>query len=521
MKIIPQHLLHACIITIHFFKEEYKKEILYLIETYKRSKVIYSKEDIDIIGFYISIIETLHKNKIDFKDKNILNIYITKFLEDERIKNREDIKTTIKNLLTNREEINTSLLNESLQSVQAINNWHRSNISARSLFAKLNNVKLEPNTSVQLKQLEEIQDDIKNSLDELVSHSSSSSVDSHVEEIDFSNKDTISKMRNEEDKRKDNSGFYTGLQGLNRMFHSTGGKIRRGESILFNALTHNYKSGMLQSMALWMTKLNKTPKVNNKKPIVLFISLEDETSQNFKWISEKLYREVNNKLPDDVDENELDGWVFKEFEKMDYRLILLRFKPDEFDFDKLRNLVETYKELGEEIHAIILDYMNNASKSDKSSSNVANHLMIKRLFNRVCNYTKALAIAFVTAHQLNREAMKLVNSGKTNVVKYFNADHLAESVDVEREVDSSFYVHIELNELNGIKFLTFIRRKRRYDTRTPQSYLYCGYPFLGRMGIMDDINGKPQFEKNIYSPYRNNTLLYVEHMERNKDSDDE
>ena len=512
MKIIPQHFLHACIITIHFFKEEYKKEILYLIDIYKKNKLSYSKEDVDVIGFYISIIETLHKNKIDFKDENTLNIYITKFLEDKRIKDREDIKTTIKNLLADREKINKVLLKESLESVQAINSWHRLNTVAKTLFGKLNNIKLLPNASVQYINLEEIESDIKNNLNNLISSNIS---ETSIEEIDFSNKDTILKMRDNEIKRKDNSGFYTGLQGLNRMFHSTGGKIRRGESVLFNALTHNYKSGMLQSMALWMTKYNKTPKINNKKPIILFISLEDESAQNFKWISEKHYRDVHNKLPDGIDEKELDKWILEEFEKMDYRLILLRFKPDEFDSNKLINLVESYEEVGEEIHVIVLDYMNNASKGD--SSKVANHLMIKNLYNKVCNYTKSKSITFITAHQLNRVAQQLVNTGKTNVVKKFNSEHLAESVDVEREVDTSIYEHIELNEMNGVKYLTVNRTKRRYDNKTPEACKYFAYPFIGEFGIMDDFDKAPQWERNIYSPQRERLLKYVEYINKNKD----
>ena len=515
MKIIPQHFLYACIITIHFFKEEYKKEILYLIETYRRAKTVYSKSDTNVIEFYISVIETLHENKIDFKDKNILNTYITKFLEDDRIEDREDIKTSIKDLLINREEINDSLLKEALDSIQAMNSWHRLNTVTRILFGKLNDIKVLPNSTIQNKNLEEIEYLIKNNLNDLISHNVS---DSKVEEIDFSNKDSISKMRDEEVKRKDNNGFFTGLQGLNRMFHSTGGKIRRGESVLFNALTHNYKSGMLQSMALWMTKYNKTPKINNKKPIILFISLEDESAQNFKWITEKHYREVYKKLPDDIDEKELDKWIFEEFEKMDYRLILLRFKPDEFDSNKLISLVESYEEAGEEIHALILDYMNNAYKGD--SSKAANHLMIKGLYNKVCNYTKSKFITLVTAHQLNRIAQQLVNSGKTNVVKRFNSDHLAESVDVEREVDTSIYMHIELNEMNDIKFLTANRNKRRYDNRTPEACKYFSYPFMGAFGIMDDFDNSPQWEKSIYSPSRSNTLKLIKQLEKNKNLND-
>ena len=515
MKIIPQHFLHASIIAIHFFKEEYKKEILYLIEIYKKSKIIYSKEDEDVIGFYISIIETLHENKIDFKDKNILNTYITKFLEDKRIKDREDIKITIKDLLINREEINDSLLKEALDSIQAMNSWHKLNTTAKTLFGKLNDIKVLPNSTIQNENLKDIEEYIKNNLNNLISHDVSNS---KIEEIDFSNKDTISKMRDDEVKRKDNNGFFTGLQGLNRMFYSTGGKIRRGESVLFNALTHNYKSGMLQSMALWFAKYNKTPKINNKKPIILFISLEDESSQNFKWITEKHYREVYKKLPDDIDEKELDKWIFEEFEKMDYRLILLRFKPDEFDYNKLVNLVESYEELGEELHALIIDYLGNMNKGD--SSKAANHLMFKSLYNRMCNYTKSKSMTLVTAHQLNRIAQQLVNSGKTNVVKNFNSDHLAESVDVEREVDTSIYTHIELNEMNDIKFLTANRNKRRYDNRTPETCKYFAYPFMGAFGIMDDFNNSPQWEKSIYSPSRTNTLKLIKQLERNKDLND-
>ena len=60
--------------------------------------------------------------------------------------------------------------------------------------------------------------------------------------------------------------------------------------------------------------------------------------------------------------------------------------------------------------------------------------------------------------------------------------------------------------MNGVKYLTVNRTKRRYDNKTPEACKYFAYPFIGEFGIMDDFDKAPQWERNIYSPQRERLL---------------
>ena len=85
----------------------------------------------------------------------------------------------------------------------------------------------------------------------------------------------------------------TGLVGLNR---SCGiGGFRRGELINFGALTHHYKTGMLNDVIRTVPLYNKPFMWDEKKkPAVLRISFENKLEQDLPII----YRSLSSKKPE-------------------------------------------------------------------------------------------------------------------------------------------------------------------------------------------------------------------------------
>jgi hypothetical protein len=133
---------------------------------------------------------------------------------------------------------------------------------------------------------------------------------------------------------------------------------------------------------------------------------------------------------------------------------------------------------------------------DKNASSAGKSYQVRELFSRMCNHTKSLGVTLFTAHPLNRKAQEVAATYKNPVTK-FTAEHLADSIDVERQVDVSIYVYLAYND-EMQRFLTMQMRKHRYVDDTPEAHKYCAYPFTP-LGILDDINDAPRYVKDIYA----------------------
>jgi hypothetical protein len=114
----------------------------------------------------------------------------------------------------------------------------------------------------------------------------------------------------------------------------------------------------------------------------------------------------------------------------------------------------------------------------------------------------------ITAHQLNKEAAIIAQSGAINVVKRFDMPHLADASAVFREIDCLIFLHIETNN-QGIPFLTMSWGKHRHVENTPSTDKYCAYRF-GMFGIEDDIkDSRCRGVRDIYA-YKSSTKEVAE-----------
>ncbi len=109
-----------------------------------------------------------------------------------------------------------------------------------------------------------------------------------VDEVDITDIDVVSNIM---EKAKDTvigtSRLKSGWHAINSM---TQGGFRRGEFVLINALPHNYKSGMAQSLTMQFA-LHNIPILDNadKKPLILYISFEDNSDIYLGFMYRYLY----------------------------------------------------------------------------------------------------------------------------------------------------------------------------------------------------------------------------------------
>jgi len=461
----------------------------------------FSIRDESSVLFLISLINEIREIDLTFKDNkaDILALY-QKRKADPVLKTNDDLRESLETILTNEMSANT-LLN-SIQRIRNFILWTKCNRFVSKMYASLKESSKTENVLTQKNHLANILttiNDLKESL-KIVDVNKTK----FIERINFDNRKDIVDAFAKYKERKIDFCFKTGLQGLNKMYGKRNGPTL-GESSVFCGLPHQYKSGMLMSFAKWAVHYNTVPKsINNKKPMILFITLENEAFENMIWWFEKLYQIISEQPPPDtMTDNEIVDFIYKYFEKNDYTFVIERYLPETFGYNDYVELIESYERAGYRIFMSIIDYLQcmnlrNDSGVNFSSTNTQNHLLIKDLFSKMCNYNKSKGISLITAHQLNREAARIVSTGVPYAVKRFNGIHLAYSADVEREPDFLAYINIEKNQ-KGESFLTVSRGKHRYVDDTPESDKFFAYKF-DKYGIPDDVlEEKSRAVKDIYN----------------------
>ena len=478
---------------------QYDRQVQDLIKTYEKDTRQKSSVDDDLNALYVRLIKMLladdiRRDSFDDRKRAIIQIKSNEIIE----KNRDvydllydafisDQKLSEKQMATISERIAMTHTYTNLQSHMKI------------AYGRLNRLAEMPSVDDQRRELSNIRQQVAN-LQNVLNETSqgSSKPPGMVDSISFSDKESLKKGVTKFNDRNVRHVIKMGLQGLNQMFGSGKG-AKAGESIIFAALLHHYKSGILQSIAMWSTLYNIPPTVEGKKPLVLMISLENEAYQNMMWMFRQKYRMHTGSTPENMTDHEIAEWAYDIFNHNGMTLIIERFLPSEFGYDDLVGRIEYFENQGYYLYSCIIDYMSNMKKTaPNGAASVGNHLLLKDLYSKVCNYTRSKGITLFTAHQLTRKAQELASSGVTNVVKRFTPEHMADAIDVAREIDCLVMMYIETN-YEGIPFLTLKNVKHRYEDNTPIAHKYCAYPF-SELGILDDIDmDKPTFTRDIYT----------------------
>jgi hypothetical protein len=368
--------------------------------------------------------------------------------------------------------------------------WYRCNKQIRDMFGFINNIK--PADLVKSKQHYDKLIDLGRGIETSI-RSIKNDESKHTESIVSTDKATI-KEAFDRYKRSNMTGvIHTGLRGINAAYGKTKGAAL-GSSNIFAALSHNYKSEMLLSVAKWHRECNTFPVKDGKSPVVLYVSLENEASQNLMMWYQRLHGAITGTIDfENKSDEEVINDIYCYFKESDLTFVINRYLPFEFDVETLKELVEDYEEAGYYVVSVIIDYMSQMKKPKGDSK----HEQIKNLYNYVRNYLQSKEITLWSAHQLNRDAAKIAAT-TNNAVKYFNESHMADCIDVYREIDNLFMLHIEKNHL-GEPHLTINLCKKRYSSEARAKSTYAAYKFSD-IGIIDDYNlPKNMSIQNIYS----------------------
>lgn len=294
--------------------------------------------------------------------------------------------------------------------------------------------------------------------------------------INFDDLDTVEETFNSVKDTLSQEGIMkTGWKAFNRMLGTAGG-FRRGEFVLTSGLQHNFKSGMLMCLLTHFCLFNKPYlKDPTKKPLILFVTLENELQDNlltiYKYIKENETGEVVN--ISNIDTQEATQYVCGRLEENGYRVRMVRFDPSEFTIAAFINYLDGIQAEGFEICALIIDYLNMLSKSGIDTKVAGDD--IRLLFRRLRNYTSSRGITAISPHQLSSDALQLTRENVEDFVKTVaNRGYYDGCRRLGQEPDLEITAHIVA--FKGQSFLTVQRGKHR-NAVTRQDDQYFILPF--------------------------------------------
>lgn len=474
------------------------REVLAITRTDGEESVVESS-DVLLERFYVKLLEQIMSGTLDRTDPVSPTRVIMAFKADPAYEAHRDMVPELENLFKSREEMKPETYDKILTSIKNVVVFYRVKKQLGTSYQKLNKAAMASDPEMISTNLQAVKSSVEDIGNIFVEVANDVAEKAKCDSINFKRRDTVERGIVKNRARNIAGVIRTPWQGLNRALGKAGGLVA-GESCFINALPHQYKTGLLSTLAFGAVVYNDLkPTVPGKIPLVYFGSLENETFQNMMWIFKKLYYKETGRAPKGLTDDQVADWLMNYFAKFGTELIIDRFMPQDFGFNEFKTKIESLEDAGYEVKLAVIDYVNLMKMgTDSKASSAGRHHDICVLVRSLCGFCKNKGITFVSAHPLNREALRLESlTTGGNVVKKFGPEHLAESMDIEREVDVSIYLHLEYNHA-GVRFCTIRLNKHRYVDDTPAVHKYFAMPFMpDGVGIIDDIDGAPNYVQDI------------------------
>lgn len=461
----------------------------------KRQSIITS--DDELIETYKALIKTVIAENITQDNGVAAKILLVKVKSNETLKDHPVIRDLLTDILTAEEPISAKQIDEYLKRVRNSLLCAELEDQNRKIFSRTQKAIGIRDADEQEAELLRIKAMVDDSAKLIESRQNSSDTSASETYVSLSDEASIVRALNVFMDRNVTNVIRTGLQGLNKALGKRGG-MGLGESFVFGACSHNYKSGMLVSIMLWAIIYNKIVVEPGKKAMIYFVSLENEVNQNLMDVFKTLYGRIEKKHVDisTMSVDFITNWLRDYFKQFDTELFIDRYQPHDFTYSKFVKRYNAFVEMNYQIIVFDLDYMSEARGLDPHDTVSAQgrRQMIGENYIKFMNHAKSCGYLMVTGHQLNRDADTIAGSHRY-AVKKFNPSMMADSSDVFRTIDGLFFMHLETN-IDGFKFLTCINRKNRGCNDTPEKDKFFAYAFT-EFGIEDDLDGPAKYVTDI------------------------
>lgn len=272
----------------------------------------------------------------------------------------------------------------------------------------------------------------------------------------------------------------TGIRSLN-MLLSPG--YVNGALYVYAALPANYKSGILLESHIDVLRFNPHLKetLNGKRPVSIYISMENNMSQTIKRLWSILYPNVDMRTYSPEEATEMFN---RALNVNGFRSVILYFGYREKSTKDIRDIINSYNTDKEQVVAVFFDYIKRVRPSRVDASAISSE---KSELNVIMNEFKAIAveldIPFITAHQLNRSGAQALDDAARNRNGAVRSDILLgrSNISVAWEVMevADWLGIINIDMMNDEKYLMIKAAKQREKDQSDQSTCIAyRHPFL-------------------------------------------
>lgn len=197
--------------------------------------------------------------------------------------------------------------------------------------------------------------------------------------------------------------YKTGWQDLNTALN--GGL--RVETTVLGALQHKYKSGGLRSLFAQVAT-NNTPFITEagKKPLLLYISFEDTTTQCLQFMYQYLKHDETLEYVSvkDTPVEEMTAFVKARLQATGFHVKMMSVDPGKWTYKSLCNKIIALEAQGYAVEMVMTDYLSKISTMGCSFTTTGSEYL--DLLSKVRHFMAAREIAFVTPWQFSTEAKK-------------------------------------------------------------------------------------------------------------------
>lgn len=236
--------------------------------------------------------------------------------------------------------------------------------------------------------------------------------------IDFDDPDAVEDIfQKAQDTLSPDGAFRLGWKGVNRLLGPLGA-LRRGEFIITSALQHQGKSYFAMFVFLHICIFNKPfMRDSTKKPLVLFVTLENEISDNLMHMYCYLKENETGEpvVRNHVNKHEAAAYVCSRLEENGFKAKMIRFDPTEFTVAGFVNYLDGLQAQGFELQFLCVDYLNMLPKTGLDAKVAGDD--IRLLFRRMRNYTSPRGITFLSPHQMSSDALQIMRENTEDFLR--------------------------------------------------------------------------------------------------------
>ena len=314
--------------------------------------------------------------------------------------------------------------------------------------------------------------------------------DAIVNEVDLDNIENVSKVFQvvKETTEAESFKFKLGLRALNKI---TNNGYKNSEFVIWNALQHNYKSGMLASSLIGIARYNKPIMQDPSKiPLLLYVSLEDDLDILFEFLYRQMYY-TDNKVKADMantTKEEMSKYVKDKLQETGFKVKFIRVDPSDWSFTSFFSLIEKYEKDGFELKTVVLDYLS-LIPTVGCIANGAVGSDLRDLYRRVRNFFAKRKCLFISAHQLSPDAQMINRENLTGEVflnRIMGKGFFDGSKKLSQEMDLELYAYKYTQ--NGKDYLAIGKGKHKGSKVMKSTDKFAIIPFPENLEpIPDDI----------------------------------